>query len=125
MWSESPGLIGGLLVNRLFSLGAGSRKRETRMSKLLDLLLGFCAHNRCTFPISLKPGKHRPEAAEVTGIYVVCLDCGKEFAYSWDKMRVVSGPSGERAKSTTTLSAPTAEISNRCTTQRIGNPKDL
>ncbi len=25
-----------------------------------------------------------------TGTYVVCLDCGKEFAYDWKQMKVVS-----------------------------------
>jgi hypothetical protein len=25
----------------------------------------------------------------LTGTYVVCLDCGKEFAYDWQEMRVV------------------------------------
>ena len=25
-----------------------------------------------------------------TGTYVVCLDCGKEFAYDWQSMKVVS-----------------------------------
>lgn len=24
-----------------------------------------------------------------TGTYVVCLDCGKEFAYDWNQMRVL------------------------------------
>jgi hypothetical protein len=71
------------------------------MPKLLDLLLGLCAHDRCTFPISVKPGRHRPEAAKVTGVYVVCLDCGKEFAYSWDEMRVVSGPAGKPRRTVT------------------------
>jgi hypothetical protein len=66
------------------------------MSKLVKLLLGFCAHDRYTFPISLKPGQPGPEAARVTGIYVVCLDCGKEFAYSWEEMRMVSGPSRDK-----------------------------
>ncbi len=26
----------------------------------------------------------------VTGTYVVCLDCGKEFPYDWSKMKVLS-----------------------------------
>ena len=29
------------------------------------------------------------EAASVTRIYVVCLECGKEFAYDWKAMKVV------------------------------------
>jgi len=80
------------------------------MSKLLDLLLGFCAHDRCTFPISFKPGQPRPEAAKVTGVYVVCLDCGKEFAYSWDEMRMVSGPSREKPRRTMTVEPISTEM---------------
>jgi hypothetical protein len=30
-----------------------------------------------------------------TGTYVVCLDCGKEFAYDWDQMKVL--PENSRA----------------------------
>lgn len=30
----------------------------------------------------------------MTGTYIVCLDCGKEFAYDWKTMRVIS--SGEQ-----------------------------
>jgi hypothetical protein len=59
------------------------------MSKLLDLLFCFCTHSRYTFPMRVRAGQRRPEAAAVTGIYVVCLDCGKELAYSWDEMKVV------------------------------------
>lgn len=25
----------------------------------------------------------------VTGVYVVCLDCGKEFSYDWGQMKVL------------------------------------
>jgi hypothetical protein len=54
---------------------------------LMDLLFG-CWHTRYSFPITARPG-HRSRAARATGTYVVCLDCGHEFAYSWDLMRVV------------------------------------
>jgi predicted transcriptional regulator len=40
--------------------------------------------------------RKKPEATEWdtikqsrTGIYVVCLDCGRHFDYDWAKMRVV------------------------------------
>jgi predicted transcriptional regulator len=56
---------------------------------LMDLLFG-CTHRRYTFPMTAKPGQPRPEVASVTGTYVVCLDCGKEFAYDWKQMKVVS-----------------------------------
>ena len=31
----------------------------------------------------------RSEAASVTGTYVVCLDCGREFPYDWSEMKIV------------------------------------
>ena len=61
------------------------------MLKLLDVFFG-CSHKRYTFPISARPGQRRSEAAKATGTYVVCLDCGKEFAYDWHEMRVVPAP---------------------------------
>jgi len=54
---------------------------------ILDALFG-CWHKRKSFPITSKRGQHRPMAAEQTGTYVVCLDCGKEFAYDWQEMRI-------------------------------------
>lgn len=62
-------------------------------SRLLDMLFG-CVHKRYSFPITVKKGRRSP-AALVTGTYVVCLDCGKEFAYDWKQMKIVSA-SGER-----------------------------
>jgi predicted transcriptional regulator len=58
-------------------------------SHLIDALFS-CTHRRYTFPITAKAGQRRSEAASVTGTYVVCLDCGKEFAYDWRQMKVVS-----------------------------------
>ncbi len=47
-------------------------------------LLFRCAHRRLTRPITpmSKPGVPQGET------YVVCLDCGKQFAYDWDTMRI-------------------------------------
>jgi hypothetical protein len=33
----------------------------------------------------------------------VCLDCGKELAYSWDEMKVVSASSSVKPRRTTFL----------------------
>lgn len=49
----------------------------------------FCSHSNLSFPITPKPGKKKPVAASVTGTYVACLDCGKEFAYDWQEMKVI------------------------------------
>jgi len=57
---------------------------------LLDLVFG-CWHKRCSFPITVR-GKLRrgTAAASVTGTYVVCLDCGREFAYDWSQMKMLA-----------------------------------
>jgi len=49
-----------------------------------------CAHSRCTFPITAaKQFHYRPEGESFALTYVVCLDCGKEFRYDWQQMKVV------------------------------------
>jgi len=50
-----------------------------------------------------KPGQRRSEAAGVTGIYIVCLDCGKELGYNWDEMKVVSSFSRRKPRRTMML----------------------
>jgi hypothetical protein len=65
------------------------RKKAGGDVKILDALFG-CWHQRISFPQTSKPGQRRCEAATQTGTYVVCLDCGTEFAYDWKKMRVLS-----------------------------------
>jgi hypothetical protein len=57
------------------------------ISHLIDSLFG-CSHKRITFPITIKPSQ-RTKAASSTGTYVVCLDCGGEFAYDWKEMKVL------------------------------------
>jgi hypothetical protein len=54
---------------------------------ILDALFG-CWHKRMSFPITSRRGQRRTGAAAATGTYVVCLDCGKEFAYDWQTMRI-------------------------------------
>jgi hypothetical protein len=58
------------------------------ITDVLDMFFG-CSHKHYSFPITTKPGQRRSEAATVTGTYVVCLDCGKEFPYDWKQMRFV------------------------------------
>jgi hypothetical protein len=56
---------------------------------LWDVFFG-CRHRNYSFPLTSKILKQRTIAASETGTYVVCLDCGKEFAYDWQQMKVVS-----------------------------------
>jgi hypothetical protein len=67
------------------------------IASIVDILFG-CWHRKYSFPITSKPGHRRSKAALVTGTYVVCLDCGKEFPYDWREMKVVSISSNPRPR---------------------------
>lgn len=62
---------------------------HTFIETLYDLLFG-CTHRKTTFPRTVRWGERRPRAAQLTGMYVVCVKCGREFAYDWDEMRIVT-----------------------------------
>lgn len=65
-----------------------------------DVLFG-CSHERMSFPRTIK-GRPAPlESIPQAGTYVVCLDCGKEFGYDWQQMRLL-GPLKKMAPSTRT-----------------------
>lgn len=55
---------------------------------LMDVFFG-CWHKRYSFPITLRAGSRRLDEHRITGTYIVCLDCGKEFPYDWEGMKVV------------------------------------
>ena len=65
-------------------------------TSLVDALFG-CWHKNYSFPITARRGQRRSPAASVTGTYVVCLDCGKEFPYDWHEMKVVEPGSAPEA----------------------------
>jgi hypothetical protein len=49
-----------------------------------------CAHRNCTFPITAKTPEPVPSGGEASkNTYIVCLDCGKEFPYDWQQMKVI------------------------------------
>ena len=47
-------------------------------------MLFRCSHRRTTFPLT----QARKTGADASEIYVVCLDCGKQFTYDWEQMRI-------------------------------------
>jgi hypothetical protein len=69
------------------------------IAKLVDAFFG-CWHNRYSFPITMRSGSRNKSrsstAAALTGMYVVCLDCGKELPYDWKQMKVIGSPSEAR-----------------------------
>ncbi len=73
-------------------------------SKLMDTMFG-CRHTRYTFPITVRAGSRRTSTAQRTGTYVACLDCGREFRYDWNEMKIVGSPAREMAHSLVTKEA--------------------
>jgi len=67
----------------------GAQGDRVMLVRVLETLFG-CRHHHLSFPITAKPGLRRNTAASLTGTYVVCLDCGREFAYDWREMKIVS-----------------------------------
>jgi hypothetical protein len=57
------------------------------MNSILRFLFG-CPHSNYSFPRTPR-GKDRPQAAAITGTYVVCLDCARELPYDLNEMRLV------------------------------------
>lgn len=53
------------------------------MGILLESLFG-CSHTRTTFPLTRRVTR----AGERRQTYVSCLDCGREFPYNWQEMRI-------------------------------------
>ena len=65
------------------------------ITKLFEAVFG-CWHSHYSFPITIRPGSRRSQAAFLTGTYVVCLDCGKEFAYDWKTMKLLTSSARDR-----------------------------
>jgi len=59
------------------------------IARLFEAFFG-CRHSHYSFPVTIRGAKRRPPAASLTGTYVACLDCGKEFPYDWQEMKVIT-----------------------------------
>jgi len=59
------------------------------IQSFLNKMFG-CSHQHTTFPQTpaRKNGATLFPGATRNGTYIVCLDCGKEFAYNWSEMRM-------------------------------------
>jgi len=53
------------------------------IDSVVNVLFG-CRHRRTTFPLT--PAKKG--SSEPVETYVVCLECGKQFTYDWENMRL-------------------------------------
>jgi len=58
------------------------------MDSIWNVLVG-CRHRRTTFPFTPARPKGSGATSETHAeTYVVCLDCGKQFLYDWENMRL-------------------------------------
>ena len=63
--------------------------------KFLQILRISCSHHNTSKPFAAAVGNDTHSGAEWDSVgsgpghYVVCLDCGKKFAYDWANMRMV------------------------------------
>jgi hypothetical protein len=76
------------------------------IEKIIDAVFG-CRHSRCSFPVTIRGVARRPQAAALTGTYVACLDCGREFPYDWQEMKVITS-SSERSEYVASLATKQA-----------------
>jgi len=77
------------LIDKSGSVARPAVPSQGGPTTLLDALFG-CFHKNLSFPITKRPGQRHSAASSVTGSYVVCLNCGKEFPYDWREMKVIS-----------------------------------
>ena len=65
--------------------------------KILQMLSIACKHKNISQPFAaMSFARSAPKSQDWEPVvssgkhYVVCLDCGKQFNYDWNKMRIVS-----------------------------------
>lgn len=68
------------------------------LSIVANWLFG-CAHRRTSFPITFRNASNYRKSSQSAETYIVCLDCGKRFAYDWAAMCIAKQPA-EAAVST-------------------------
>jgi hypothetical protein len=73
-------------------------------AKVMDVLFG-CRHSRYSFPLTIRPGSRRAAVSSRAGTYVVCLDCGREFSYDWQDMRIARSEPEKSARALVTKEA--------------------
>ena len=60
---------------------------STMIDSLFNTLL-FCSHRRISFPMTIRKADTFSTAPRTNQMLVSCLDCGKEFSYNWEEMRI-------------------------------------
>src|ERR1700723_2206515 len=90
------------LFSEVLTNDSGERG-NAMLTKMMNAVFG-CRHSRYSFPITMRPNARRATAVR-TGTYVVCLDCGREFSYDWQEMKVAEFQPKKAAHSLVTKQA--------------------
>lgn len=92
---------------------------------MIDTLLNLvfrCAHRRLTRPLTPVSRQDVP-----CDTYVVCLDCGKQFEYDLNEMRIgkaIPSPSNSKMKYALAVAAPVAAVAiTSVLTAKLSGPK--
>ncbi len=63
------------------------------VERILQFFSVACSHRKITQPFTASTARAANGDWEAVGTgpshYVVCLECGKKFAYDWERMRIV------------------------------------
>jgi hypothetical protein len=79
------------------------KTKKEKTVTIIDALFG-CWHRNTSFPQTSRRGQRRSGGSQ-RGTYIVCLDCGKEFAYDWQKMRTMPSRKENETYASTTVEA--------------------
>lgn len=71
-----------------------------------------CMHKNTTFP-----------QTNEQGTYVACLECGKEFGYDWEEMRIVKALRTEIRQATEELEVTVTQLADFLDRQKLGGPQ--
>jgi hypothetical protein len=71
------------------------------MLEKVAAILFACGHRNYSFPVTIKTLRQRSSAP--AGMYVVCLDCGRELPYDWSRMKLASPAFDRRSGSSPLL----------------------
>jgi hypothetical protein len=68
-----------------------AQKKDSMFNSILKNIFG-CSHRTTSFPLTPSrkiAGRSNTSIGNRHSTYVVCLDCGKEFGYDWNAMRIM------------------------------------
>ena len=113
------GCVAGFAGRYFGVVGVGVRRPVLKCLTVIDSLFNTlfrCSHRRTTFPLT----QARTTDADASEIYVVCLDCGKQFVYDWEHMRIAKPVDIAAGSSAVDAEAPRIPFKTKRTLRYLG-----